>query len=307
MEISSRFTGTPLKEYKTMVTSRAAMNYAAAINDTNPCYFDDQGHTGILVHPMTAVAVTWNITGKIWEFIEAADFPMAALLTQVHYSEDLLFHRMVIPDEPLTIKGEIAAILPHRSGTRVVIQYDAMDARGLPVFTEYIGALMRGVTCPDGGSGEKGLPPSPRRQDVPKTYWKAPVDIDPMRPFIYDGCTDIVFPIHTSKKFAKEVGLPGIILQGTATLAFAVREIINKSAGGNPARLKRLCCRFTGMVIPGTRIQVQATGIETSETEKAIFFEVVNPDHRTVISDGVALVQPSLQQIEILKKTRGKP
>jgi len=291
MEINSRFTGTPLKEYKTMVTSRAAMNYAAAINDTNPCYFNDQGHTGILVHPMTAVAVTWNITGKIWEFIEATDFPMAALLTQIHYSEDLLFHRMVIPDEPLTIKGKIAAILPHRAGTRVVIQYDAMDENELPVFTEYIGALMRGVTCPDNGSGEKSLPSVPRPQDGPEPIWAAPVDIDPMRPFIYDGCTNIVFPIHTSKKFATSVGLPGIILQGTATLALAVREIIDKTADGNPSRLKRLCCRFTGMVIPGIRMRVQVTGIETSDTKKNIFFEVVNPDQCNVISGGYALIQ----------------
>lgn len=291
MEISSRFAGTPLKAYQTMVTARAAMNYAAAINDTNPCYFDDHRHTGILVHPMIAVAVTWKITGKIWEFIEDTDFPMAVLLTQVHYSEDLLFHRMVIPDEPLTIKGKIAAILPHRSGTRVVIQYDAMDEKGLPVFTEYIGALMRGVTCPDNGSGKKSLPSVPRRPDIPKTIWAAPVDIDPMRPFIYDGCTDIVFPIHTSKKFATSVGLPGIILQGTATLAFAVREIIDKTADGNPSRLKRLSCRFTGMVIPGTRIRVQVTGIEASGTDKNIFFEVVNPDQGTVISGGYALIR----------------
>ncbi len=295
MEISSRFAGTPFKQYRTMVTARAAMNYAAAVNDTNPCYFDDQVHTGILVHPMMAVAVTWEITGKIWEFIEDTDFPMAVLLTQVHYSEDLLFHRMVIPGEPLTIKGKIAAILPHKAGTRVVIQYDATDEKGLPVFTEYLGALMRGVTCPDGGSGENSLPLPPPRQDLPKTYWEAPVDIDPMRPFIYDGCTNIVFPIHTSKKFATEVGLPGIILQGTATLAFAVREIIDKAADGNPARLKRLSCRFTGMVIPDTRIRVQVTGIEASGTEKNIFFEVVTPDRGTVVSDGYALIRTNRQ------------
>ncbi len=295
MEISSRFAGTPLKQYQTIVTPRAAMNYAAAVNDTNPCYFDDQGHTGVLVHPMTAVAVTWEITGKIWEFIEDTDFPMEVLLTQVHYSEDLLFHRMVVPGEPLIIKGQIAAILPHGAGTRVVIQYDAMDTKGSPVFTEYLGALMRGVTCPDNGSGEKSLPSVSHRQDIPGSYWTAPVDIDPMRPYIYDGCTNIVFPIHTSKKFAKEVGLPGIILQGTATLAFAVREIIDKEANGSPALLKRLSCRFTGMVTPGTRIWVQVTGIEKSDNGKNLFFEVLNPDKRNVISNGYALIRTNRQ------------
>lgn len=290
MEISSRFAGTTLKEYKTVVTPRDAMNYAAAVNDTNSCYFDDQCHTGIVIHPMNAVAVTWKITGKIWEFIKAEDFPVEILLTQVHYSEELFFHRMVIPGESLTINGKITAILPHRAGTRVVIKYVAIDKKGLPVFTEYMGALMRGITCPDGGSGEKRLPYIPSRKNSPKTIWEAPVDIDPMRPFIYDGCTNIVFPIHTSIKFAKEVGLPGIILQGTATLAFAVREIINREARGNPSLLKRLCCRFTGMVRPGTRMRVRLIGTAKTDNGKDLFFEVVNSGDRKIISDGYAKI-----------------
>jgi len=293
MEISSRFVGTALKNFKTVVSPRRAMNYAAAVNDTNPCYFDDKSDTGITAHPMIAVAVTWKITGKIWEFIEADDFPMEVLLTQVHYSEYLLFHRMVIPGESLTIKGKIAAILPHRAGTRVVIRYDAIAENNLPVFTEYIGAMMRGVTCPDGGSREKDIPNIPPRKSSAKTIWEAPVDIDPMRPFIYDGCTDIVFPIHTSKKFAKEAGLPGIILQGTATLAFAAREIIDKEADGNPSRLKRLSCRFTGIVLPGTRVRVQLTGAEKNDNGKDLFFEVVSPDGGRVISDGYAIISIS--------------
>ena len=43
------------------------------------------------------------------------------------------------------------------------------------------------------------------------------------------------------------MGLPGIIHQGTATLAYAVRELVNREARGNPALLKALACRFTGM------------------------------------------------------------
>jgi acyl dehydratase len=290
MEISSRFVGTPLRSYKTAVTPRETMNYAAAIKDTTPCYFDDEGPKGIVAHPMNAVALTWKITGKIWEFIESEDFPLEILLTQVHYSETLEFHRLLIPGETLIIKGEIAAILPHRAGTRVVIKYDAIDEKGLPVFTEYLGALMRGVTCPDGGSGESSLPRIPLPKTAGKTIWEAPVDIDPMQPFIYDGCTDIVFPIHTSKKFAASVGLPGIILQGTATLALAVREIIDREADGHPSRLKCICCRFTGMVLPSTRIGVQLTGTEERNNGRDLFFQVINPDGHRVISDGYALI-----------------
>jgi hypothetical protein len=51
-----------------------------------------------------------------------------------------------------------------------------------------------------------------------------------MRPYVYDGCTNIYFPIHTSVGFARMVGLPDIILQGTATLAYAARELADREA-----------------------------------------------------------------------------
>ncbi|MHA1487548.1 MAG: MaoC/PaaZ C-terminal domain-containing protein, partial [Promethearchaeota archaeon] len=70
--------------------------------------------------------------------------------------------------------------------------------------------------------------------------WKKSVYIDKLRSFVYDGCTDIVFPIHTSKKFAHFVGLPRIILQGTATLAFAVKEIINEESERDPNRVREI-------------------------------------------------------------------
>ena len=87
--------------------------------------------------------------------------------------------------------------------------------------------------------------------------WERRIPIDAMRPYLYDGCTGIFFAIHTSRRFARQVGLPGIILQGTATLAYGVREMINREAGADPLRLKTVSCRFTGMVFPGTSICVQ--------------------------------------------------
>lgn len=38
MEISPSFAGTRLKDYRSNVTWRQSMNYAAAVNDSNPLY-----------------------------------------------------------------------------------------------------------------------------------------------------------------------------------------------------------------------------------------------------------------------------
>jgi acyl dehydratase len=120
--------------------------------------------------------------------------------------------------------------------------------------------------------------------------WEAPLAVDPLAPFIYDGCTDIHFPIHTSRKFAHDVGLPGIIHQGTATLAYVARELVNREAGGNPALLKALACRFTGMVLPGSDIRVRMTGRQTSDSGMLVAFDVLNAEGKKAISDGSALL-----------------
>ena len=51
MIISSKLVGTRLKAYHTDISWRHTMNYAAAVGDNNPCYFDDERDQGILVPP----------------------------------------------------------------------------------------------------------------------------------------------------------------------------------------------------------------------------------------------------------------
>jgi len=291
MELSSRFVGTPLKDYHADIVWRRTMNFAAAVDDNNVCYVDDEREGGIIAPPMFSVAVTWPVLERIWEYIEAEDFPMEVLLTQVHYSEALDFHRPLRPGDRLTVKGQVAAVLPHRAGTRVVVRFDALNQTDEPVFTEHMGALLRGVRCPDDGLCPNPIPEGSCLEESGELLWESRIPIDPMRPHIYDGCTDIVFPIHTSRAFAHQVGLPGTILQGTATLAFAVREVIDREAGGDPLALKSVFCRFTGMVFPGTVIRVQLIGRSAERDGTALHFIVLNQEGQKAVSDGCAFLK----------------
>jgi acyl dehydratase len=105
-------------------------------------------------------------------------------------------------------------------------------------------------------------------------------------PFIYDGCTGIYFPIHTSKKFARMVGLPDIILQGTATLALAVSEIIAREASGDPEKVSVIACKFTDMVIPGGAISIEAERRDGTNGQRHVSFRVINGAGRRAISEG---------------------
>jgi acyl dehydratase len=288
VKLSTDFAGSILREHRTEVTWRRTMNYAAAVGDSNPVYFNDEREGGIVAPPMFAVALTWPICERIWEFIEADGFPKELLVTLVHYTEHLTFHRAVLPGDHLTVKGCIAAILPHRAGTLMVVRLAAVDETGVPVFTEHIGGLLRGVQCLGEAKIAEALPVVPAAGGEGTPLWENTVFIEPLAPFVYDGCTDIVFPIHTSVAFARRVGLPNIILQGTATLAFAARDLVDREANGDPSLLRSIACRFVGMVLPGTEVRIMLLGRRSDHIGTDLFFMVQNAKGDNVLSDGFA-------------------
>jgi acyl dehydratase len=87
-------------------------------------------------------------------------------------------------------------------------------------------------------------------------------------------------------KFAHDVGLPGIILQGTYTLALAVQKILNMEADGDSRRITRVYCRFTGMVIPGSTIKICLTAKMQKNGATDLFFTVLDEIGKPAISDG---------------------
>lgn len=290
MKINSSFSGTKLKDYHTVVTPRAVMNYAAAVEDPNPAYFDDTGGRTIIAHPMFAAALTWPVQENILDYITDTAFPKDILRTRVHYTEHLEFHRPVLPGDELDIKSVIAAVMPHRAGTVIVVRHDASDKAGSPVFTEHIGGMLRGVECTGGAGGTDAIPQVPSNgYDGPPMAGRT-IHVDRLRPYIYDGCTNIHFPIHTSSAFAHMVGLPDIILQGTAAMAFAVSVIVNTEAGGDPRRIGEIYCRFTGMVVPPEDININLLCKRESAGGSGIFFEVTGKNSAKVLSGGYAKI-----------------
>src|SRR5919206_2884575 len=65
-------------------------------------------------------------------------------------------------------------------------------------------------------------------------------------------------PIHTDPEFAKQVGLPGIILHGLYSMAQVARAH-TEAAGGDPRNLRRLSVQFRGMGFPEQEIVVTST------------------------------------------------
>jgi acyl dehydratase len=63
-------------------------------------------------------------------------------------------------------------------------------------------------------------------------------------------------PIHLDENFARSVGLPGVIAHGL--LQMSIAAVVAGKAAGGPQRLRRLSCRFAGMVEPGDAVTFTA-------------------------------------------------
>lgn len=63
-------------------------------------------------------------------------------------------------------------------------------------------------------------------------------------------------PIHLDGDFALSVGLPGIIAHGM--LQMGILGCVAAEAAGGAAHLRRLYCRFAGMVEPGDTVTFAA-------------------------------------------------
>jgi acyl dehydratase len=63
-------------------------------------------------------------------------------------------------------------------------------------------------------------------------------------------------PIHLDVEFARSVGLPGVIAHGL--LQMGLMGSVAAEAAGGPDKLRRLYCRFAGMVVPGETVTFTA-------------------------------------------------
>ena len=85
-------------------------------------------------------------------------------------------------------------------------------------------------------------------------------------------------PIHLDEAFARSVGLPGVIAHGMLQMGLLAR------AAGDPRRLRRLSCRFAGMVQPGDTVTFRG-----EERAGRVELTAVNQDGQAVVSKAFSL------------------
>jgi len=277
------------------IDERWTMAYAAAIGDTLPVYFDTTRAGGVVAHPIFSVCPEWPVIVATREESVERGVPQDEVITSVHATHDVTIHRLIRPGDRLTTTLETVGLVQKSPGAMSITRLHTVDADGRPVATTTQNGIYLGVPL-DGADTPDPAPPAPlgaiERLGTP-TEIARPVDAGAAH--TYTECARIWNPIHTDRAVAQSAGLPDIILHGTANLAHGVSAVIDHSADGQPAVIRRVVCRFAAMVPMPATLTVRiwepvANSVTQPADEIVVPFEVLNDAGEPAVKDGLIVV-----------------
>jgi len=276
INISDEVASTKIKDIDFFIDSEMINNYTEAVKNQEDKYDEYSKTTN--AHPLFYTRISWNIIENLNKYL---DKPMnEVILTKIiHQSEYIEFYEELKPNIKLTVKSRIWNIRKHKKGTKLLTRFDYYSEDKL-LATEYSEGLLFGIklTGSDKQIGE--LPKFYKTGE--KSVWETTLKIDKDLPYFYAEKTKINADIHTNPKFAKSIGLPDIILQGTCSLAKSVNTIINNNLKNEEIKIKSISAKFTGMTVTPNEITIKIN----SKNKEQILFSVFNNKNNAVIQGG---------------------
>ena len=281
MKISASMVGATAGPYVHDIDARWLMAYAAALEETAPEYFDTTRPEGLVAHPLFSVCYEWPAAVELRAKLTSEEIAARS----VHATHDLVIHRPVKAGDRLETTATVSQIEPRRPGAYQVTRFETVDQQGRPVTTTEYGSIYRGVSI-DPAPGPV-RPKGSGRAENESSVWSTSVPLSAGLAHVYTECARIWNPIHTDRAVAIGAGLPDIILHGTATLALAVSLVLRREPAEAARRVRRIACRFTGMVRLPSAITVQGLGETTERASRVIDFQALTEDGRPAVGKGL--------------------
>jgi len=252
--------------------------YAAATNDSIP-----QHAAGDLAPPVFSIVPAFQSAAEA----SVGVIPPELIGAILHGEQDFHFHKPIEPGMVLESISTPVGIRQRSSGVTVVVRCETRDQAGELVTEQYMTSFVRGAQgVEDVGviAPEHGFPDQLRESEpvaeVAQTY-------DADQTFRYAEASGDPMPIHLDDEFAKSVGLPGIIIHGLCTMAFASVAALKSFAPDDPTRLKRLAVRFASIALPEQTITTKIWEAGERDGRSAYAFETAS-EAGLVIKDGWA-------------------
>ena len=277
MELNRSLLGKEYDPQSYVVSAEATMAYARAYNEDNAWFLDADGPAGILAPPLFGAVASWL---SLMMVVTDAELNVD-VLRLVHSRQDMRFFRPIVPGDTINSTAQIVAIEEQPGGESLAVDLHCCNQTGEAVqhitFTAFIRDQGR---RPRKRTAANETPDGDPLHRVSQT-------IDADQTFRYAKASGDHNPIHIDENVAKLAGLPGIIVHGLCTLAFASKAIIDSVCDKDPCRLKRLNAGFAKPVLPGQTI---TTAIWPDTKAGSYRYETVNPNGRAVIRPGYAEV-----------------
>ncbi|MDQ3752057.1 MAG: MaoC family dehydratase N-terminal domain-containing protein [Actinomycetota bacterium] len=230
------------------VDESSIKGYALATDDPNDHYL---GPGEVAASPV------WPVVPAFGLFMAAAKDPElgADFLRLVHAGED---HRLLAPIRPgdrLDVAATIDSVEETEAGEAFTVSAIEKNQDGI-VVAEVAGTMViRGV------ARRRRRPPPPR--DEPRdVVHEAVSQVSQDQARRYADASGDHNPIHLDEEVARSARLPGVILHGMCTMAFACKGAVDGLAGGDPTRVEQISVGFNKPVFLGqtltTRFWVDA-------------------------------------------------
>lgn len=249
----------PAQEYA--VTEEALQAYAEATDD-------------VPGGPVFAIVPTWRAIAPASRSVASEDVRQRV----VHYEQDIVLRSPIQAGMALVSHATPVAVLPRPNGTSLVIRTETRTDDGELVSEQHVTEFFRGVVA-DEARGDRA--PDHRLE----------VDGDPFAEITYHVAQDQTeryaaasgddFAIHLDDAFAQRVGLPGRIVHGLCTLAFAGRAVLEAAGVDDPRSVTRIAVRFSAPVFPGGSVTTRVWHLDGG-----FGFESLDGEGAVVLKDG---------------------
>jgi acyl dehydratase len=275
------------KEYFSDVqiaTEESMIEYAKATNETNPIYFDTNTPGGLMHTPLYPVVFIQKVIDQL--AAEAEDMNLD-LLRVVHAEQEMLWKGTILPGSNIVSTAKIMD-MQHRGPHEILdLQIQCKSNEILLVEMKYR-LLIRGERKGEKQSSTPDEPVSSGAKIAERT-----IQVSSDQGKRYAEASGDHNPIHIDNDVARFVGLPGCILHGLCTMAFAAQTIVDEVLDGDPTRLQYMKVRFSKPVLIGDTVTtiVFDSGVN-DEGQHEVSFESKNSAGDLVIKNGEARFKP---------------
>ena len=279
MALNHDLVGRPLEPVRHSYTWRDTVLYALGVGARTEGELDYlyEGR-GPRVLPTFAVVPSFRALVQVVGALGAD--PLAIL----HGEQTVKLAGLIPPSGELVTRAEVTGIHDKGKGALVVVVARTESGAGQPLFENTFSLFVRGAGGFGGDRGPQARTLEPPADRAPDFQDSQATSLDQAALYRLSGDLN---PLHIAPEVGVAAGFGRPILHGLCTYGFAGRAVVAHACGGDPARLRSLSARFSGVVFPGDTL---TTSGWKSDAAGGFIIQVARQDGQVVLSNAVAEV-----------------